>query len=272
MSPNRPTQQEIIRALGVRPTIDVGGEIEARVAFLAERMTHTGANALVLGVSGGVDSTVAGGLCRRAVARAAGARLYAVRLPYAQQEDADDAATALDFIAADEVLTIDIEPATRGMREAFAQSALSFAGREQEDFIFGNVKARQRMIAQYAIASRYGALVVGTGQAAEAAMGFFTKFGDGACDLEPLAGLTKRQVRALGEHLGAPQRLTTKVPTADLESLHPQRPDEQALGVTYEAIDDFLEGRAVSDAARATIVDAFYASTHKRALPATPGA
>ena len=101
-------------------------------------------------------------------------------------------------------------------------------------------------------------------------MGFFTKFGDGAADILPLAGLTKRRVRAIAEHMGAPQELVFKVPTADLESDAPLRPDEEVYGVTYEEIDDFLEGRAVSERARQRILGTYLTSGHKRALPVAP--
>ena len=110
------------------------------------------------------------------------------------------------------------------------------------DLVRGNLKARMRMAAQYAVAGAHGLLVVGTDHAAEAVMGFFTKYGDGACDLAPLAGLTKRRVRAIAQALGAEDAIVAKVPTADLESEPPGLPDEDVFGVSYERIDDFLEG------------------------------
>jgi NAD+ synthase len=101
------------------------------------------------------------------------------------------------------------------------------------------------MIAQYAIARARRGIVIGTDHAAESLMGFFTKFGDGGADVLPLSGLTKRRVRELARSLGAEDRLVMKVPTADLESLTPQRPDEESYGVSYANIDDFLEGKEV---------------------------
>ena len=134
----------------------------------------------------------------------------------------------------------------------------------------GNIKARQRMVAQYAIAGANGGLVVGTDHAAEALMGFFTKFGDGAADITPLAGLNKRRVRAMASAMGAADALVFKVPTADLESLSPLKPDEDAFGVSYDQIDDFLEGKAIDDEATQIIIKTFHASAHKRALPVAP--
>jgi NAD+ synthase len=267
-------QQEIARDLGVDEVFDAGQEIERRVAFLTERLTSTGLRALVLGISGGVDSTVAGRLCQLAVerARAGGheAHFYAMRLPYGVQADEHDAQLALSFIRPDHVLTVDIKPAGDAALEATLAAGVHFRDARHQDFVHGNIKARQRMIAQYAVAGAHDGLVVGTDQAAEAVTGFFTKFGDGAADLVPLAGLTKRRVRALGDALGAPGGLVWKTPTADLESLDEGKADEDALGVSYDAIDDFLEGKPVDRQAFDTIVRRYRLTEHKRRLPSAP--
>ena len=101
-------------------------------------------------------------------------------------------------------------------------------------------------------------------------MGFFTKHGDGACDITPLAGLTKRRVRAVLSELEGPEALVNKVPTADLESLSPGRTDEEALGVSYDTIDDFLEGKEVDQEAAELIIRTFDRTAHKRELPVAP--
>lgn len=205
-------------------------------------------------------------------ARAAGhpAVFYAMRLPYGVQADEKDAQLALGFIAADEVLTVDIKPASDAALDAAAAAGVAFRDAHHQDFVHGNIKARQRMVAQYAVAGARDGLVVGTDHAAEAVSGFFTKFGDGAADLVPLTGLTKRRVRAVAERLGAPVELVWKTPTADLETLDPGKPDEDALGVTYDDIDDFLEGKPVDEAAHATIVRRYRLTEHKRQLPVAP--
>ncbi|MFF5253811.1 ammonia-dependent NAD(+) synthetase [Streptomyces leeuwenhoekii] len=267
-------QQEIARELEVAETFEAEREIERRVAFLAERLTSTGLRCLVLGISGGVDSTAAGRLCQLAVerARAAGheARFYAMRLPYGVQADEHDAQLALSFIRADEVLTVDIKPASDAALEAVRVGGVSFRDAGHEDFVHGNIKARQRMIVQYAVAGARDGLVVGTDHAAEAVSGFFTKFGDGAADLVPLSGLTKRRVRAVAEALGAPAELVWKTPTADLESLDPGKADEEALGVGYDDIDDFLEGKPVDEQVFEKIVSRYRLTDHKRRLPIGP--
>jgi NAD+ synthase len=267
-------QQEIARDLQVSPTFDAGQEIERRVAFLAEQLTSARLRALVLGISGGVDSTTAGRLCQLAVerVRAAGgeATFYAMRLPYGVQADEKDAQMAIDFIRADKVLTVDVKPASDAALEAVLAGDAVFRDEHHQDFVLGNIKARQRMVAQYAVAAAHDGLVVGTDHAAEAVSGFFTKFGDGAADVVPLTGLTKRRVRAVAEALGAPVELVHKTPTADLETLAPGKPDEDALGVTYNDIDDFLEGKAVTEGAFESIVRRYRITEHKRQLPIAP--
>ncbi|MFI6149996.1 ammonia-dependent NAD(+) synthetase [Streptomyces sp. NPDC051109] len=267
-------QQEIARELQVSETFDAHREIERRVAFLTERLTSTGLRSLVLGISGGVDSTTAGRLCQLAVERAREAdheaTFYAMRLPYGVQADEKDAQLALGFIKADRVLTVDVKPASDAALEAALAGGTVFQDAHHQDFVQGNIKARQRMIAQYAVAGAHDGLVVGTDHAAEAVSGFFTKFGDGAADLVPLTGLTKRRVRAVADVLGAPAELVWKTPTADLETLDPGKADEDALGVTYDDIDDFLEGKPVDERAFDTIVRRYRLTDHKRRLPIAP--
>lgn len=267
------SQSQIIQDLGISPDFDAEREARRRRAFLKTYLLRSRLHSLVLGISGGVDSTTAGMLAQEAVKelRASGvnARFIAVRLPYGTQADASDADAALATIDPDLTFEVDIAPATDGLWQSLRRAGFSPASAAQSDFLRGNVKARQRMIAQYAIAGGLDGLVIGTDHAAEAVMGFFTKFGDGAADLLPLAGLTKRRVRALASHLGAPDHLVNKVPTADLEDLAPLRPDEDAYGVTYEQIDDFLEGKSVDTRVAEIILSRYKATAHKRALPAT---
>lgn len=264
-------QSDIIAALGVAPRIDPEAERNRRVQFLVDYLAATGAKGYVLGISGGQDSTLAGRLAQLAVEqrRAAGkdAIFVAVRLPHGVQSDEDDAQLALQFIQPDEKVTVDIAPATAAMSNAVAD-AMGVGG--LGDFNKGNVKARMRMIAQYAIAGERGLLVIGTDHAAENITGFFTKHGDGAADLVPLAGLSKRQGAAVLEHLGADPRLWEKVPTADLEEDRPALPDEEALGVTYAHIDDYLEGKQVPREAAERLEHLWRVGQHKRHLPPGP--
>ncbi|MBY2905676.1 ammonia-dependent NAD(+) synthetase [Rhizobium leguminosarum] len=267
-------QLSISRTLGVTADFDAALEVRRRVDFLGRYLRQASCRTFVLGISGGVDSLVAGLLAQAAVSevRADGydAQFIAVRLPYGIQADETDAQKSLDVIGPDRVVTVDIQPAADAMLDAVMAEGEDLVEPARKHFHLGNIKARQRMVAQYALAGSTRGLVIGTDQAAEALMGFFTKFGDGAADILPLAGLTKRRVRTIAEHMGAPRELVFKVPTADLESDAPLRPDEDVYGVTYDNIDDFLEGKAIVEPARQRILKTYWASAHKRALPVAP--
>ena len=224
----------------------------------------------VLGISGGQDSTLTGKLTQMAISEMReetgddSYKFIAVRLPYGVQADAADAADAVAFIKPDVDLIENIKPATDAM-----VATLKETGVEVTDFNKGNIKARQRMVMQYAIAGANQGAVVGTDHAAENFSGFYTKYGDGAADLTPLFRLDKRQGKQLLAALGCPEHLYLKAPTADLEEEKPSLPDEVALGVTYEEIDDYLEGREVSEKAAERIEELWTKSEHKRHLPVT---
>lgn len=266
----RELQQEIIRDLHVSPAIDPAAEVERRVSFLVGYARSTGARGFVLGISGGQDSSLTGRLCQLATERLidAGeeAEFYALRLPYVTQHDEEDAQLALTFIRPQKSVEFNIHRGVDGFADEFGEAF----GEPMSDFTKGNVKARARMIAQYAIAGQRRLLVVGTDHAAEAVTGFFTKFGDGGADIVPLTGLTKRQGRQLLEHLGSPSRLYEKTPTADLLDHTPGQSDEDNLGLSYEAIDDYLEGKEVPEDVAEAIEQRFVSTRHKRTVPIGP--
>ncbi len=262
-------QEQIIKDLNVKPEIDAKQEIRDRVEFLKAYLRNSGAKGFVLGISGGQDSTLAGRITQLAVeeARKEGydARFIAVRLPYGVQHDEDDAQAALDFIKADEEYTFNVKEAVDAAKTEYDEAAR----KPLSDFQKGNIKARVRMIAQYAFAGEDGLLVVGTDHAAEAVTGFFTKHGDGGADVLPLTGLNKRQGRALLKELGAEERLYLKVPTADLLDQKPGQADETELGISYDELDDYLEGKEVSPEAAEKIEKRYRVSEHKRHVPAS---
>ncbi|NTX99788.1 ammonia-dependent NAD(+) synthetase [Deinococcus sp. JMULE3] len=268
-------QQAIITELEVRPVIDPAAEVERRVAFLCAYLRASGTRGFVLGISGGQDSTLAGRLCQLAAERLRGegadATFVAARLPYGVQADEADAQRALAFIRPDRSVTVNVkgavDAAARAAAEALAEAGM---GGELRDFVRGNIKARERMVAQYALAGQLNLLVVGTDHAAEAITGFFTKYGDGGVDLTPLTGLSKRQGAQLLAHLGAAPETWQKVPTADLEDDRPGLPDEVALGLTYAQIDDYLEGQPVAPEVAEKLERMYRVTRHKRAVPVTP--
>lgn len=272
MTENTPDlQKNIVKALGTHPLIDSAKEVDSRVSFLAEYLSSTGLDSYVLGISGGQDSTLAGKLAQMAVEKrreeGAQSEFFAVRLPYGVQSDAHDVDVAMEFIAPDHELEINIKDGVDALSDA---TATALGMDELGDFNKGNVKARARMIAQYAVAGEHRGLVVGTDHAAENITGFFTKFGDGASDILPLWGLNKSQGAELLRHLGAPDSTWKKVPTADLEEDRPALPDEEALGVTYPEIDAYLRGEDTATQAREIIERHWLRAAHKRHLPVTP--
>ena len=271
-------QREIAQQLNVQAPFadraELDAEVTRRVAFIQQCLKNAGLKVLVLGISGGVDSLTAALLAQRAVnelREQTGDQAYrfiAVRLPYHVQHDEHDAQACIDFIQPDELHTVNIAPAVRAL--AAEVKALEGGKPALVDFVVGNTKARMRMVAQYTIAGARAGLVIGTDHAAEAVMGFFTKFGDGSCDLAPLSGLVKNQVRAIARSFGAPESLVEKVPTADLEDLAPGKPDEASHGVTYAQIDAFLHGEPVSQEAFDIISGTYRKTQHKREMPFAP--
>lgn len=268
-------REQIIAELGVAAAIEPQAEVRRRVEFLADYLSTTPATGFVLGISGGQDSTLAGKLCQLAAqelrSRGHEATFVAVRLPYGTQADADDARRAIEFIGPDRSIEVDVAPGADAVAAATASGMRELLGDERlRDFVRGNVKARERMVIQYAIAGQLNLLVAGTDHAAEAVTGFFTKYGDGGVDITPLTGLTKRQGAALLRELGAPPSSWQKVPTADLEDDRPALPDEEALGMSYSQIDDYLEGKDVAPEVAERLETMYRATRHKRAVPVSP--
>ncbi|HGH0814869.1 TPA: ammonia-dependent NAD(+) synthetase [Staphylococcus pseudintermedius] len=263
-------QAMIVEEMKVKPSIDSAETIKEMQHFIEQYLhAHTFVKTLVLGISGGQDSTLAGKLVELAVENMRNAsgrdvQFIAVKLPYGVQKDADEVEDALNFIQPDRILTVNIKPAVDQSVQSLKEAGIALS-----DFHKGNEKARERMKVQYAIAANTSGIVVGTDHSAENITGFFTKHGDGAADIAPLFGLNKRQGRQLLQYLGAPAHLYEKVPTADLEDDKPQLPDEEALGVTYEAIDNYLEGKGVSPEDAAVIERHYVRNAHKRELAYT---
>ncbi|PKF76866.1 NAD(+) synthase [Vibrio sp. vnigr-6D03] len=267
-------EHQIRDEMRVLASIDPHFEIQRRVDFIKRKLQESGCKSLILGISGGVDSTTCGRLAQLAVDKLneesdnAGYQFIAVRLPYSEQKDEDEAQLALSFIQPSHSVSVNIQAGVDGLHGAshiaLRDTNLLPQDPAKIDFVKGNVKARARMVAQYEIAGYVGGLVLGTDHSAENITGFYTKFGDGACDLAPLFGLSKRQVREIADTLGAPELLVHKVPTADLEELAPQKADEDALNLTYDQIDDFLEGKPVSEEVTQKLVAIYKATQHKR--------
>ncbi len=264
-------QQQIIEEMKVKPVIDPQEEIRRTIDFLKQYLIkHPFLKGFVLGISGGQDSTLAGKLAQMAIdelnaeTEEGKYEFNALRLPYGTQFDEHDAQDALTFIKPTNIYTVDIKEAVDA-----SDKALEKVGVDLTDFVKGNEKARERMKVQFAIAASHQAVVIGTDHSAEAVTGFYTKFGDGAADIVPLFRLNKRQGRALLKELGSPEHLYMKIPTADLEEDRPAIPDEVALGITYDMIDDYLEGKKIPEEAQKKLEGYYLRSQHKRHLPVT---
>jgi NAD+ synthase len=270
---NETLKQSVIAEMKVLPTIDANFEVSRRVDFIKKQLIQSGLKTLVLGISGGIDSCTLGRLSQLAVnelnqTNDENYQFVAVRLPYQTQADEQDAQESIDFIQPTHSVTVNVQPGADAIHastcEALQKQTLLPSDTAKQDFVKGNVKARTRMVIQYEIAGMLNGLVLGTDHSAENITGFYTKYGDGACDLAPLFGLSKRQVRQIALHLGAPEKIVTKAPTADLETLNPQKADESALGLTYDQIDDFLEGKPVENSVSEKLLGIYTQTQHKR--------
>lgn len=267
-------KQAILEEMRVLEQIDAPFEIKRRVDFIKNTLLASGQKTLVLGISGGIDSCTCGRLAQLAVNELnaeqadAGYKFVAMRLPYGVQRDEDDAQLSIDFIEPSESITVNIKSSVDALHAEVKAAVTGFQSVDdssyEADFAKGNAKARARMVAQYYVAGLSGGLVLGTDHSAENITGFYTKYGDGAVDLIPLFGLNKRQVRLVAKTLGAPDKIITKAPTADLECHDPGKEDEHALGVSYDQIDDFLEGKAVSEEVEAKLIRQYQITQHKR--------
>ncbi|MWV45607.1 ammonia-dependent NAD(+) synthetase [Paenibacillus sp. HJL G12] len=260
-------QEEIIAELGVKAVIDEETEVRKRVDFLKSYVTDAKAKGLLIAISGGLDSAVVTGLCKKAtdeLTEENGAEYMTLGVfqPYGEQEDIDHSyavARAFDLKHTaetnieDTVTEIALE-AEQGLKQLGVHRHLTPQGK-------GNVKARTRMVMQYALAFELNLLVAGADHASEAITGFYTKWGDGAVDITPMSTLNKRQVRQLGRYLGVPQEILDKVPTAGLWA---GQTDEKELGISYDENSDYLEGKEISAAAKERLESYYKRTAHKR--------
>ncbi len=232
---------------------DYQAELEGRVAYIRAKLAEARAAGIVFGNSGGKDSALVGILCKAACDNTVG-----IIMPCASKrnygQDADDGRALAERFGI-ETRTVDLTAVREAeLRALEGVSALN-------DMALTNIAPRLRMTTLYAVAAAENRLVAGTGNRSEAHMGYFTKWGDGACDFNPISDLTATEVFAFLRFLGAPDSIVEKAPSA---GLFDGQTDEQEMGVTYKAIDDYLLKGEVNEADKA-IIDRFHArSEHKR--------
>lgn len=265
-------QKKIINTLGVKSNINPKFEIHRIINFIKEyTLHHNKIKTLVLGISGGQDSTLTGKLCQLAIKKLntishrKNYKLVLLCLPYGKQIDSDDCQDAINFIKPKIILNINIKKSVLNTERALQKSGIHVSDNMRE-----NNKARERMKIQYNIASAYKGIVVGTDHASEAITGFFTKYGDGGTDINPISELNKKQGKLLLQELKCPSHLYLKQPRANLEDMHPYKTDEEILGVTYLDIDSYLEGKKINKKSQLAIEKYFINTTHKRQMPITP--
>lgn len=243
--------------------MDIATSVEKRAEWIKDLLKSSGAGGIVYGNSGGKDCTLVAALCRRATDNVVGvilpcdsARNYG--------EDRKDALAAGEMYGIPQ-LEVDLSPVKTALNAALAGAlegeGTSEGGRRAASV---NINPRLRMIALYAVAQTRGWLVAGTGNASEYEMGYFTKWGDGAYDFDPIADLTVSEVYAHLRFVGAPENIIAKAPSA---GLYPGQTDEQEMGVTYAEIERYIRGGEVSSESRAVMDAMKRRSAHKRVPP-----
>jgi NAD+ synthase len=262
-------------AVGVDLRLDEASLHEVRdliVVFVSDIVDDAGADGAVIGLSGGIDSTLTAYLAVEALGPDA---VHGLVMPSSANEsdnmsDAERVAEEIG-IAYD---VIDIEPIVDGITDAYPAGA-------DDRSAAGNVRVRTRAVLSYFVANTESRIVLGTGNRSEALVGYYTKYGDQAVDCNPIGGLYKTQVRQLARHLGVPDRIVEKPPTAGMWS---GQTDEDELGVDYETLDAVLAlhiDGGVPEAGTASIVgvdpdtvrhvrDLHERSAHKRRRPPSP--
>lgn len=233
------------------------------ISWLQKKNQEAKTSGLICGISGGVDSAVVAGLCKKAFPEAS---LGVIMPCNSNPEDKEDALLTAETLGL-EVVEIDLKIA----HESISKQLESIMPMEEiplkvKQLGQGNLKARLRMSTLYAIANLKNYLVVGTDNAPESYTGYFTKYGDGGVDLLPLSSLTKAEVRVWAKVLGLPEAIVTRIPTAGLWQ---GQTDETEMGLSYDIIDRYLIGEEVSPQAVEKIEKLHAVSHHKRQMPAT---
>jgi NAD+ synthase len=242
--------------------VEPGGGAQEALArhlsdWLRDEVTASGGQGVVFGVSGGIDSAVVAGLALRAFPQNTLGLFMPCHSDPQDEVDARLVAGALRLT----MTTVDLSPPFDLLLRTLAAGRPDLRG---DRVAAANLKPRLRMTTLYAYANRLGYRVLGTGNRSELAIGYFTKYGDGGVDLLPIGELTKGEVRELARHLGVPQPVIDKPPSAGLWK---GQTDEGEMGLTYDELDAYLLGQEIDEEKAERIERMRAASAHKRALP-----
>lgn len=235
---------------------DYRQETEGRIAFIRAQLEASGAKGIVYGNSGGKDSALVGILCKLACENTVGIILPCASKRNFGEDMTDGLAVAEQFGI--ETRTVDLTPVREALIDALEPAA------ELNRAALTNLNPRLRMTTLYAVGAAENRLVAGTGNRSERYMGYFTKWGDGGCDFNPIGDLTVTEIYEFLRYLNAPENIIRKAPSA---GLFEGQTDEQEMGVSYAAIDRYLNGEAVSEAERAVIERYHARSGHKLKMP-----
>jgi NAD+ synthase len=205
----------------------------------------------VIGISGGVDSAVVASLLVKALGCD---NILALYLPNGKSQETKDV-KALTQQLKIKLTTKDIHPLV---------SSFTKLVEADSNFVTGNISARTRMIILYAYANQQRSFVCGTTNLSESMVGYFTKFGDGACDFEPIIHLYKSQIYKLAQKLKIPQSIIDKAPSA---TLWPDQTDEEEMGVSYKEIEKYFKKQKIDLKSKLIIEKMVKNSYHKRRLP-----
>ena len=232
---------------------DYKAEFENRVEFIKSVLADSGAKGIVYGNSGGKDSALVGILCKAACENTVG-----IIMPCSTKRNYDEDAVDAKEVAQQysiETRTVDLTPVKEAEINALAGIT------ELNNSALSNMAPRIRMLTLYAIAASENRLVAGTGNRSEAYVGYFTKWGDGAHDFNPIADLTVTEIYEFLRYLHAPEFIIKKAPSA---ALFDGQTDEREMGVTYAELDAYISGETVTEDKSAIIEKLHIASEHKR--------
>ncbi|MFH1484617.1 MAG: NAD(+) synthase [Chloroflexota bacterium] len=234
--------------------------VQKLAEWIREEVAAAHAKGVVFGLSGGIDSTVVGALCHRALPKTA----VGVCMPcYSHEKDLEHARTAAACLGFP-LRTVPLDDVFNALSIVLPKGGCDTG---DERLVWGNLKSRLRMTVLYCLANQVNYLVVGSSNRSELAIGYFTKYGDGAADILPLGNLLKGEVRALAMELDVPREIIDKPPSA---GLWPGQTDEEELGFTYEQLDRYLAGCGVEEGVRRKIEALCERSAHKRRMAPIP--